>query len=144
MKDLKWFWWLYIPVAIGFAVTMTMYGCVSLGGAKQAGFQAFAVAHTSLMLVRNVEKDLVCGQPTAPTAPLCVNDATHGKVLEILKEGFTIDGDLGRLVQALPEGVATTPEVGTLIGKITVLISDVLQLIPKSPQQKALADKVAK
>jgi len=117
-------------------------GCASLGGTKQAGFQGFAVAHASLMLTKNVEQDLVCGKSQAPPAPLCVPDATHGQILGILSEAFTMDGDLGRLVQSLPEGAASTPEIGTLIGQITRLISDVLALIPKSPQKAALQDKV--
>lgn len=116
-------------------------GC-ALRTAKQVGFQGFAIAHTSLMLTKNVEKDLVCGQAQAPPAPLCVPDAIHGQILEILKQGFILDGDLGRLVQATPEGAPLPAEVGTLIGQVTRLISDVLALIPKSPQKAALQDKV--
>jgi len=129
-------------VLVGFAFVSCQSGCASLGGAKQAGFQGFAIAHTSLMLTKNVEHDLVCGQSQAPPPPLCVPDAVHGQILEILKQGFTLDGDLGRLVQATPEGVPLPAEVGTLIGKVTKLISDVLALIPKSPQKAALVEKV--
>ena len=121
---------------------VSLPACASLGGAKQAGFQGFAVAHASLMLTKNVEGDLVCGKSAAPPAPLCVPDAVHGQILDILKQGFTIDGDLGRLIQAMPEGTATTPEIGTMIGQITKLISDVLALIPKSPQKASLQSKI--
>lgn len=116
-------------------------GC-ALHTAKQAGFEGFAVAHTSLMLTKNVEKDLVCGLAQAPPAPLCVPDGVHGQILEILSKGFAIDGDLGRLVQSVPEGAPLPSEVGTMIGQLTRLISDVLALIPKSPAKAALQDKV--
>ena len=129
-------------LALVLIALVSLPGCASLGGAKQAGFQGYAVAHTSFMLTKNVEADLVCGRSPAPPAPLCVDDATHGKILDILHQASIFDGDLGRAIQAMPEGVATTPEVGTLIGKITALISDVLALIPKSPQKAALAEKV--
>lgn len=123
-------------------VVLLAQGCASLGGAKQVGFQGFAVAHTSFMLTKSVEADLVCGKSAAPPAPLCVPDAVHGQILEILSKGLGIDGDLGRAVQAVPEKNPLPAEVGTMIGQLTKLISDVLALIPKSPQKAALQDKV--
>jgi hypothetical protein len=72
-----------------------------------------------------------------------VDDETHGKILTILSDAATVDGDLGRAIQALPEGVPTTSDIGTMIGRVTTLVADVVALIPKSPQRQALADKVA-
>jgi len=121
----------------------TLAASCQVGGTKEIGFRGYAIAHTSAMLTKTVEADLVCGRVTAPAPPLCVDDATHGKILEILREVFVLDADLGRLIQSLPEGTPTTPEVGYMIGNVTVLIGDAVKLIPKSPQRQALAEKVA-
>ena len=128
-------------------VALVLASCIAAscqtGGTKDIAFRGWAVAHTSVMLTKNVEADLVCGRPTAPAEPLCVNDQTHGQILVILREAATVDGDLGRLIQATPEGAPSSADIGNMIGRLTVLVEDVVQLIPRSPQQRALAEKVA-
>ncbi len=129
---------------LGVIALVSFFGIsCALNSAKQVGFQGFAVAHTSFMLARNVEKDLVCGLPQAPTAPLCVPDSIHGQILEIEKKALTIDIDLGKLVQSVPEGSPLPSDVGRMVGELSSLIGDILKLIPTSPQKAALAEKVA-
>lgn len=138
-RTLETMFWAATIIALS---ALLMGASCQTGTAKDTAFKPYAIAHTSLMLVKSTEADLVCGRPQAPNAPLCVPDAVHGQVLAILKEGFTIDADLGRLIQALPEGVPTTADIGSLLGRLTALIKDVLGLIPQSTQKAALVEKV--
>jgi hypothetical protein len=113
-------------------------GCAT-GGVRHQATNVVVNAHTTLGAIQDGEMALVCGRPGAPREPACVPVELHRKISGYLVEAFEYDGQVASLVRDVPEGKPTPVEVLVLIGKIGGIVSKILNELPKSPQQEALA-----
>jgi len=118
-------------------------GCASLAGPRHGATVTVVAAHSTLSAVQDTELLLVCEKPGAPAAPLCVDAEKHKAISAKLATAFALDGDLARLVRAVPLDQPQPPQVAELVARIAQIINDVLALIPKSPQKAALEQNLA-
>ena len=116
-------------------------GCASLGGARHGATVSVVTAHATLSAVQDAEMLLVCSKPGAPAPPLCIDADKHHEISGKLATAFGLDGDLARLVRAVPVDGPTPAQVGELVGKISAIVNDVLALIPNGSPQKASLQK---
>lgn len=118
-------------------------GCASLGGTRHRATVSVVTAHGVLSAIQDTEMLLVCGRQGAPDPPLCVPPETHRLISARLAVAFGLEGDLARIVRALPAGEKQPAQVLELVGSIATLVKDVLELIPKSPAKESLEQKLA-
>lgn len=118
-------------------------GCASLGGARHGATVTVVGAHATLSAVQDAEILLVCEKPGAPAAPLCIDAETHKAISAKLATAFAMDGDLARLVRAVPLDQPQPPQVAELVARIAQVVNDVLALIPKSQQKASLEHNLA-
>lgn len=119
-----------------------LYGCASTGGPRHVATVSVVTSHGTLMLIDATEEKLVCDTAGAPQAPMCVPPATHKAISAKLAQAFDLDADVARTVKAMPVGTPTTPQVLELLSKISVLVSDVMALIPQSSARESLAVQI--
>jgi hypothetical protein len=120
-------------------------GCRSanVGGARQAAAKGLDLTHGMLGLLQDTEMALVCDRTTAPKAPGCVPEAIHRKTISpLFAEAFGYDGDIARLLLAVPEGTPTPLQVLELVARVTALANKILAEIPGSVQKDALVKKL--
>ena len=120
------------------ALTTLIIGCASLAGPRHGATVTVVGAHATLSAVQDTEMLLVCGKPGAPAEPLCVDTEKHKEISAKLATAFALDGDLARLVRSVPLDQPTPSEVTELVTRISRIITDVLALIPQSPQKASL------
>jgi hypothetical protein len=116
-------------------------GC-AMHGARHTATVSVVTAHAILSAVQDGERLLVCGSATAPAAPACVTPETHRKIAGELVTAFDLDGQVLRLVRALPPGTLSPADVPSLLGQIMAIIDRVFALIPASPHKAALVQKI--
>lgn len=117
-------------------------GCASMGGARHPATVSIVTAHAVLSAVQDGERLLVCGGASAPAAPACVPPDVHRKIAGELVTAFDLDGQVARLVRALPPGAMSPADVPGLLGRIAALIDRIFALIPASSQKAALAQSI--
>lgn len=137
MKSLKWF-------LLFVGILLLASSCASQGGPRHIATVSVVTAHTILATLQDTEMALVCGKPTAPEAPRCVEAEKHKEISGYLAQAFDYDGTVARLVRALPPGSPQPAQVGELLARISELVSKILASIPASPQKATLEANLGK
>lgn len=125
-------------VAVFMLFGLTLQGCASLGGARHIATVSVVTSHGILALVQDTEKALVCGGATAPAPPACVSASAHQANAANLAKAWGYEGDIERIVRALPQGSAAPSQLATLLGQINVIIDNVVKAIPASAPKTTL------
>jgi hypothetical protein len=120
-------------------LSLLFTSCASLGGTRHEATRGVVVAHSTLAALQDGEMALVCERAGAPQAPACVPADLHRKISKLLAEAFEYDKQVAELVRDLPEGQPTPVQVLVLIGKVSGIVTSILQDLPRSPQQAQLA-----
>lgn len=99
-------------------------------------------AHATLAAIQDTEMLLVCGRPGAPSQPTCIQAEKHKQLSGLLAEAFDYDGQVLRIVRAMPTGQPQPGQVGELLARIAVLIDKILADLPRDapPTQALLAN----
>jgi hypothetical protein len=121
---------------------LSCVSCASFGGVKHTATVSVVTAHAVLSAVQDGERLLVCGGPSAPAAPACVPPDVHRKIAGELVTAFDLDGQVLRLVRALPPGTMAPSDVPGLLGRIMAIIDRIVALIPASSQKAALVQQI--
>ncbi len=117
-------------------------GCASLGGPRHVATVTVVTSHSILAAVQDTTRALYCGAPTAPAAPACIDDALRRTIAGQLVTAFDLDGQVARLVRAVPAGGILPANVAELVGRIAALVDRILAAIPKSPQRASLVAQI--
>jgi hypothetical protein len=128
------------PLVILALALGSVTSCASLGSARHRTALTVGSAHAVLTTIREGELLLVCGKPTAPAPPTCVDAARHKSISGKLVTAFDYDGKVAQLARDLPAD-ASPSSLASLLGQIGVLVDDVLALIPDSSAKAALLTK---
>jgi hypothetical protein len=130
----------YVIPAILALVALFLFvpGCASLGGVRHVATVTVVTSHGILALTQDTEKSLVCGVATAPAPPACVTASVHRDNSAQLAKAWGYEGDIERLVRAIPAGGVVPPDIATLLGQINSAIDKVLAAIPGSTQKTQL------
>jgi hypothetical protein len=131
-----------ISFLIATVVALVLTGCGSIGGALHVGGPrhlatvTVVTSHGILALVQDSENAMVCGKATAPVP--CVTASAHKAISADLVTAWADEADVERLVRSVPAGVAVSPDVPTLLGKISGLIDKIVKAIPNSSAKTTL------
>lgn len=115
-------------------------GCATVGGPRHVATVTVVTGHSILAAVQDTTRALYCGTPTAPAAPLCIDDTRRRQIASALVTAFDLDAQVARTVR--PVGQPTPAGVADLIGQIAALVDKVLALIPKSSQRAQLVAQI--
>jgi hypothetical protein len=133
-----------VLIAVLFAVGCSQTGCASLGATKvQHPFTlSVSTLHQTLVAIDDTERLLVCGAASAPAPPQCVDDTRHREISRLLAQAFSIDSSIAKTVRTLAIDQPLPPSTTNEIADVKALVSDVLGLIPESPQKAGLVQRV--
>lgn len=120
---------------LALAVAALVSGCAS---ARHISTVSVVAAHSTLKAIDDTERVAVCGTPTAPMEPLCVSAEKHKGISKVLARAFELDAQAARTVRAWPVGSPQPAELGQLVGEITALANQVLNMLPDSPWKAKL------
>lgn len=121
------------PIVV-LAVALALGSGCAAGAVRHAVVVTVVSAHGTLALIQDTEMLVVCGKVSAPAAPHCVSPDGHRRISGKLAEAFDYDGQLARVVRAVPTGTPAAAQIADLLGKIRTLVTSILSDLPSSPQ----------
>lgn len=117
--------------------------CASGSGPRHLATVSVVTAHSTLAAAQDTEMLLVCDRQGAPAAPACIPVDKHKEIAGLFAQAFEYDGQVARLVRALPVGQPQPAEVGELLGRIGELVNRIIAALPKTaPQTRALVENL--
>lgn len=112
-------------------------GCAS-GSPRHITTVSVVTGHSILSFAQDTEMGLVCGKPTAPPAPTCVDAERHKEISGIFVQAFDLDIRAAKLAKALPDGAAQSADLTAILAQVEDLLKVILGKIPGSPKKDAL------
>lgn len=129
------------PTVAGLMLLPLMLGALTLPGCGQTTRHVATVTvtteHSVLAGLQDLSTQNFCGAATAAPAPACIDHATRLKIDAFFQSAFAKDAQVAQLVRDTPTTAA--PNTAALVGDISTLIADVIQVLPSSLQTKANA-----
>lgn len=124
------------------AALLVLPGCASMGGPRHVTVVSLAGTAGVLDTFVRSEAALVCGQPTAPQAPLCVPVPRHLQIVDMADRAAAL-GEAASLAMArLPQGSPQPAEVVTMLAQVNGLVLAAMRLVPESHQKQAIAQAI--
>lgn len=117
-----------LPLLLAGALTMT--ACAS-GGPRHIATVSIVSAHATLSAIQDTEMMLVCGKPTAPAVPQCIDGEKHKTLSGKLAQAFGYDAQIARTIRAMPAGSPTPVEVTNMLAQVAVLVNQILADLPR-------------
>lgn len=130
----------FLPLIL---LVLLSQGCASMGGVRHTAVISVVSAHAVLSAVQDTEKSLVCGVAGAPEPPACIPQATHLAISRDLVTAFDYDGQVARLVRAVPPGGIMPADIPGLLGKIAGLVDRIVAALPTSAKKAQLVQQIA-
>lgn len=105
-----------------------------------------ASAHESLSIAQDTALLLKCGEPTAPSAPLCISDVAPAegedspnvRIHKLLSKGFELSGAVAKAVRDWPADKPMPVEIPQYLAQITDILSDVVHALPDGAAKSKL------
>lgn len=118
------------PLILILAFSAGAVGCATTNLRHIATVSAVA-AHSTLAAVQDTEMLLVCGKPSAPAPPACVDAIQHWQNSAKLVTAFDADIQVHTAIRDWPALGPAPTSIGTWLGQITIVVNYVLDHLPE-------------
>lgn len=124
------------------ALVLALPGCASMGGPRHVTAVSLAGTAGVLETFLHTEKQLVCGQPSAPQAPLCVTVPRHLQIMDMVERAAVLGSQASAVMASLPRGTPQPAQVVTMLAQVQGLVVAAMNLVPESKDKAALAQAI--
>jgi len=131
-----------LVVAAAVILAMILTGCASMGGPRHVTAVSLAATAGTLETFVHTEKQLVCGQPTAPQAPYCVPVPRHLQIMDMVERAAVLGSQASAVMASLPRGTPQPAQVVTMLAQVQGLVVAAMNLVPPSKDKAALAQAI--
>lgn len=137
------FGWLAAAAVIAMlAALLALPGCASMGGPRHVTAVSLAATAGTLETFVHTEKQLVCGQPSAPQAPYCVPVPRHLQIMDMVERAAVLGSQASAVMASLPRGTPQPAQVVTMLAQVQGLVVAAMNLVPESKDKAALAQAI--